>query len=88
MKSLLLPTWPEALRAQGLTESRTGQCHPKQCFVSVSWLSQQVFYLPCLAAAGEICNIPAACAAGGDGGDGRVEGDHRVGALYEAERGG
>jgi hypothetical protein len=48
------------------SESRTRQCHAAQCFGSISWLSQQVFYLPCSAIA-EARSKTCAAAGFGDG---------------------
>ena len=43
--------WPQACIDRAI-EAGARHCAAKQCFVSVSWLAQQVFYLPCSAAAG------------------------------------
>ena len=52
MESFLSRTWPDPLKAPGSIKSRTRHCHANQCYVSVSWLAQQVFYLPCSAGVG------------------------------------
>ena len=43
--------WPQACADRAI-EAGARHCAAKQCFVSVAWLAQQVFYLPCSAAAG------------------------------------
>lgn len=44
--------WPQACVERAI-EPGAKHCDAKQCFVSVSWLAQQVFYLPCSATAGK-----------------------------------
>ena len=44
--------WPQACVERAI-EPGAKHCDVKQCFVSVSWLAQQVFYLPCAAGAGK-----------------------------------
>jgi hypothetical protein len=51
MNPLLWNIWPNPC-AQGTGAPGAKHCHAEQCFVAVSWLAQQVLYLPCSAAAG------------------------------------
>jgi hypothetical protein len=51
MNPVVWPRWPQACGNRAI-ESGAKYCNAKQCFVSVSWLAQQVFYLPCSAAGG------------------------------------
>ena len=51
MNPVIWHIWPQAC-AEKAIEAGAKHCEAKQCFVSVSWLAQQVFYLPCSAAAG------------------------------------
>ena len=44
--------WPQACVKRAI-ELGAKHCDAKQCFISVSWLAQQVFYLPCAADAGK-----------------------------------
>jgi hypothetical protein len=51
MNPIVWPIWPQACADKAI-ELGAKYCDAKQCFVSVSWLAQQVFYLPCSAVAG------------------------------------
>ena len=51
MNTVVWHRWPQEC-AEKAIEAGARHCAGKQCFVAVSWLSQQVFYLPCSAAAG------------------------------------
>ena len=51
MNTVIWHMWPQAC-AERAIERGAKHCDGKQCFVSVAWLAQQVFYLPCSAAVG------------------------------------
>jgi hypothetical protein len=48
MNPVVLPML-SAVCAERVIEPGVRPCDVRQCFVSVSWLAQQVFYLPCSA---------------------------------------
>ena len=52
MNPVVSHIWPQACGERAI-EPGAKYCDGKQCFVSVSWLAQQVFYMPCLAAGGD-----------------------------------
>jgi hypothetical protein len=51
MNTVIWHMWAQAC-AEKAIDAGARHCAAKQCFVSVSWLAQQVFYLPCSATAG------------------------------------
>jgi hypothetical protein len=46
MNPIVWHMWPQACADRAI-ETCARHSAAKQCFVSVSWLAQQVFYLPC-----------------------------------------
>ena len=51
MNPVVWPIWPQRC-AERAIDPGAKHCEAQQCFVSVSWLAQQVFYLPCSAPLG------------------------------------